>query len=350
MKKTYVKLPVYTGDVSGAASALYELGGMMVIHDPSGCNSTYNTHDEVRWYDQESHIFISGLNDMDAITGNDDKLIEDIVRAATSLKPRFIALANSPIPYLNGTDFEGIGRVIEKRTGIPCFYVKTNAMHDYTVGASEAYCAFARKMLPTAKSCIASCTNGVNLLGVTPLDFTSTPINISEQHTLVSNWSYGTSFDNVMHSSEAALNIVCSSSGLALARLLESEYGTPYQIGNSYLDIPRAASRNYIVGEPVVSGSIAKAIKLEYGMDFNIVASTEITDGLLSECDVGCHGEADIKARIADAERIIADPLFRCIAPPTAQFIELPHFALSGRLYLKRIPNLFNLEEYYHES
>ena len=44
MKKTYRILPVYTGDVSGAASALYELGGMTVIHDPSGCNSTYNTH------------------------------------------------------------------------------------------------------------------------------------------------------------------------------------------------------------------------------------------------------------------------------------------------------------------
>ena len=42
MRKTYRILPVYTGDVSGAASALYEFGGMTVIHDPSGCNSTYN--------------------------------------------------------------------------------------------------------------------------------------------------------------------------------------------------------------------------------------------------------------------------------------------------------------------
>ena len=28
------------------------------MHDPSGCNSTYNTHDEIRWYDQDSLIFI----------------------------------------------------------------------------------------------------------------------------------------------------------------------------------------------------------------------------------------------------------------------------------------------------
>ena len=50
MKETYRVLPVWAGDVSGIAGALYEFGGMTVIHDPSGCNSTYNTHDELRWY------------------------------------------------------------------------------------------------------------------------------------------------------------------------------------------------------------------------------------------------------------------------------------------------------------
>ena len=69
MRRAYRILPCYTGDVSGVCSALYELGGMVVIHDPSGCNSTYNTHDETRWYDQDSMIFISGLSEMDAILG-----------------------------------------------------------------------------------------------------------------------------------------------------------------------------------------------------------------------------------------------------------------------------------------
>ncbi len=53
-------IPIYTADVSGVCSALYELGGMTVMHDPSGCNSTYNTHDEIRWYDQDSLIYIFG--------------------------------------------------------------------------------------------------------------------------------------------------------------------------------------------------------------------------------------------------------------------------------------------------
>ena len=65
MRQSYRIIPVYTADVSGVCSALYELGGMVVMHDPSGCNSTYNTHDEIRWYDQDSLIYISGLNSID---------------------------------------------------------------------------------------------------------------------------------------------------------------------------------------------------------------------------------------------------------------------------------------------
>ena len=67
MNRSYRIIPCYTGDVSGVCSALFELGGMVVIHDPSGCNSTYNTHDETRWYDQDSLIFISGLAEIDAV-------------------------------------------------------------------------------------------------------------------------------------------------------------------------------------------------------------------------------------------------------------------------------------------
>ena len=117
MKRSYKIIPIYTADVSGVCSALYELGGMTVMHDPSGCNSTYNTHDEIRWYDQDSMIYISGLTEIDAVMGNDEKLIRDIEIAAEELKPKFIALAGSPIPYMNGTD---LYRMWNRRDGRCC--------------------------------------------------------------------------------------------------------------------------------------------------------------------------------------------------------------------------------------
>ena len=134
MRRTNRIVPTYTGDVSGACSALFELGGMVVIHDPSGCNSTYNTHDETRWYDWDSLIFITGLTERDAILGNDEKLVRDVVEAARELRPRFVALCNSPIPFISGTDFAAICKLVEREIGVPCFYVRTNAMHDYVVG------------------------------------------------------------------------------------------------------------------------------------------------------------------------------------------------------------------------
>ena len=147
--QTWWSLPVYTGDVSGVCSALYELGGMVVMHDPSGCNSTYNTHDEVRWTDMESLIFLSGLTQLDAITGNDQKLVDDIVSAAERFRPAFIAIANSPIPWLIGTDFDAVCRKVEKSCGIRTFHVETNAMHDYTKGAGSALLQLARMLSDT---------------------------------------------------------------------------------------------------------------------------------------------------------------------------------------------------------
>ena len=128
MRQAYRIIPVYTADVSGVCSALYELGGMVVMHDPSGCNSTYNTHDEIRWYDKDSLIYISGLSEIDAVMGNDAKFINDIEEAARELKPEFIALAGSPIPFMNGTDFPAIAQVIQTETGIPSFAIPTNGM------------------------------------------------------------------------------------------------------------------------------------------------------------------------------------------------------------------------------
>lgn len=349
MKKTYRILPVYTGDVSGFASALYELGGMCVIHDPSGCNSTYNTHDEIRWYDKESLIYISGLNDIDAITGNDDKLISNIVYAAGEMKPKFIALANSPLPYLNGTDFKGICRILEQKTGLPCFYVQTNAMHDYSAGASEAYLAFARKFLKPLPKHNGN-KPGANIIGATPLDHASTVFEFSDEYDIVSNWSYGTSFEEAVNATSADVNIVVSSAGLAAANYMKEEFDIPYRLLGDYAGVKREKSKCYVVGETVTSGYVAAQLKRSFGADFNVVATTEITDGLLGENDIRCHGEEEVRNAISDAEVIVADPLFKLVSPKTAKFIELPHFAMSGRLYLKQIPDLMKPEEYYHES
>ena len=255
MRQAYRIIPIYTADVSGVCSALYELGGMTVMHDPSGCNSTYNTHDEIRWYEEDSLIFISGLTEIDAIMGNDEKFIHDIEEAASELKPRFIALASSPIPYMNGTDFPAIAEVTEQDTGIPTFAVPTNGMHDYVHGAGMALEAIAEHFVNEDRCegfYPADCRNDkaeagienerdhrrVNLLGVTPLDFgpldhAETMKRSLEQYgwRINSMWAMGDSLDQLSKSADAAVNVVVSSVGLRAAKVLQRKFGTPYVVG-----------------------------------------------------------------------------------------------------------------------
>ncbi len=259
MRQAYRIIPIYTADVSGVCSALYELGGMTVMHDPSGCNSTYNTHDEIRWYDQDSLIFISGLTDIDAIMGNDEKFLQDIADVAKELNPKFIALASSPIPFMNGTDFPGLARALTAETGIPAFSVPTSGMHDYVYGAGLALSEIARHFTGTAeKNGMCSETTGMcaetvaelseiskekrnrklNLLGVTPLDFGAQPMvdamkkRLEEQGwEILSTWAMGDTLEDLAHAGEAAVNLVVSSVGIPAANVLEEKFGTPFLVG-----------------------------------------------------------------------------------------------------------------------
>src|SRR5574344_1259882 len=134
MKQVQRILADYSADLFGMCSALYELGGLCVMDDASGCNSTYDTHDEPRWFDINSMIYITALTENDAVMGNDSKIIDDICEVAAARHPAFIALGGSPIPMMMGTDFAGIARVIETRTGIPSFGITSSGMHTYEKG------------------------------------------------------------------------------------------------------------------------------------------------------------------------------------------------------------------------
>ena len=258
MKQVSVTLSTYTADVSGVCSALYELGGMVVIHDPSGCNSTYNTHDEPRWYEMDSLVFISGLSQMDAIMGNDDKFIHDIVRAAKELQPRFIALVRTPIPLMTGTDFEGISRVIEKQTGIPVFYFPTSGMHTYVKGAGMAMETIARELVPAGGESVKERKSKqenslkINILGATPLDFS---INstldfikefLSRHFDIISTFAMGSSIEDIQRAGEADVNLVISSVGVLAAKVLEERFHTPYVIGTPIIGFENVLAEKLI--------------------------------------------------------------------------------------------------------
>ena len=366
MRQSYRIIPVYTADVSGVCSALYELGGMTVMHDPSGCNSTYNTHDEIRWYDQDSLIYISGLTEMDAIMGNDEKFIHDIEVAASELKPKFIALVGSPIPFMNGTDFPALAQIIEEEMKIPAFSVPTNGMHDYVYGAGIALAEIAERFTDPG----SKCTNprSLNLLGITPLDFG--PISHVQKlkeslermgWDVISTWAMGDSLDALSRSGEAAVNLVVSSVGIRAAKVLERKFGTPYVIGTPVGEFTKELSevleqaadkrnvsylKNRLSGtpqitlivEPVTMGSLAAEIERRTNHPVRVLCPLEEYEGLLGENDRAVRGEEGTEAALQHTEIMVADPLYRPICPAGCRFFELPHIAFSGRIYLRKLP------------
>ena len=373
MKQTSGFISTYSADAFGVCSALYELGGLIVMHDASGCNSTYTTHDEPRWYDMDSMVYISGLTEIEAIMGDDSRLIDDIVNAAAELHPRFIAIVGTTIPAMTGFDADAAARVVESRTGIKTYGFKTTGMRSYVHGVSEAFLALAdtvsekyREKQKTEEesgdSLGAGNEKSVNIIGLTPLDFS---INGSDKaiktyyeakgYKVISTWAMGSSMEEILEAPKAGLNIVVSEAGIKAAVRMKEELGIPFKVGipvggedidisnlfGAEADLSRSETvytpvkESYsdcdciIIGEAVSSYSLAEYLKQKTGRNIGVIVSTDLDE----------DGIADALLTAPDDCTVIADPLFKPLLN-NKKLIRLPHEAFSGRLYRDEIPNL----------
>ena len=390
MKQIASRISIYSADAFGICSALYELGGLCVMHDASGCNSTYNTHDEPRWYDFDSMVYISGLSEMEAIMGDDQKFIDDIVYTAKELNPNFIAMAGTPIPTMIGTDFKAIANIIEKETNIPTFGFDTTGMHSYVSGAYKAFEALAKRFLKrNDKESRAEQKESVdkegrehqnsrikvNILGVTPLDFSinksvEAMVDLLKENNfeVISTWAMGSSLEYIKNAGDADVNLVVSYSGMGAAKYMYENLNIPYVVGTPFgkefakkviedLKEVKSTKENKIsydnrkidkdaeitiVGESVMSESLAYAISKEKNKTVNVISSLETDEKLLLEGDKIAMFEDDIEKCLKNSKTIIADPLYRPICPIDSNFISLPHEAFSGRIYRDEIPNIIN--------
>lgn len=355
----HVFTSTYTADVSGVCSVMYELGGMTVLHDPDGCNSTYTTHDEPRWYDTDSLMFVSGLDELTAVYGDDNVLIDNVTRTAKALEPRFITLCGSSIPHVIAFDYKGVSRLIEEKAGIPVLPVPTDGLRLYTNGVGLATRAFLRRFAdPKAEKIPRS----VNLLGVTPIDFSRQEIVDAMKKAFTDRgfavnacFAMGDSFEQLTRVPAASVNVVVSSAGFLPAKYLKAKYGMPYVVGTPIGknmgdrlektieqamatgeclsavegDKSDSSAPVLIVGEEVLSKSLAQAIEDATGKACRV---------LYPDIDEGIDEDALLSA-IDEAQVVIADPLYQnCMRGKKAAFVPLPHEGYSGRIYRALIP------------
>lgn len=371
MHKLAVSLPPFSPDYSGVCSALFELGGMMVIHDASGCTGNYTGYDEPRWYGSQSLVYCSALREIDAILGNDGKFIERIAAAAEELNPRFIGMLGSPVPMVIGSDIKGIAAEIEAQTGIPTWGFATTGLQYYDRGASEAFLALARRFVTHAGG---KKPHTVNLLGATPIDFGAGG-NVkdfgnefqSRGFEVIASFAMDCSLEQIRESSAAAVNVVLSASGFSLAEYFNRAFGTPYVIGqpmgarqaenlcrliaeaentgeNMVNTVPEASNaRILLIGEQVTMHSLRACLYHDFGLigcdigcPFNRIAQ------ITAASDMALASEKAIMSAVNSGKytHVIGDPLLRELIRRPLRLMPLPHIAVSSKIHWNESPEL----------
>ncbi len=368
MKGLYKVLPPFAPDYSGVCSVLFELGGLVIVHDAGGCTGNVTGYDEPRWYGNSSATFSSELREIEAVVGDDEKFLDRIEEAAKDLKRGFIAILGSPAPMVIGTDYRALAGVISQRTGLPSLAFDTNGIRYYDEGASMAFLELARQFVkpPALREQV------VNIIGATPLDI-GNERHIKKIASLlleagckkVSCWGLGSTLEDIEEAGRAGLNIVVSRSGLAAARYLQREYKIPYLTG---LPVGKASTCHFIkgvrflfdydydlngpsntahpgtndptalvIGEQVISNSIRDCLRMDFGVNRVTVASFFGLDKSLTEKGdifLGHENDLTILVKKHHYDFIVGDPLYKeLLSAGGHSFIEIPHVAVSSRLY-----------------
>jgi hypothetical protein len=311
---------------------------------------------------------------MDAIMGDDGKLLEKIKAALRDIRAPCVSVIGSPVPMVIGFDFKGFASLVEHETGLPSFGFPADGLHYYDQGQKDAYMAIAARLLEKAPRKIKG---SVNILGASALDgFDGPCLDILEAmltsggFTRRAVWGERSPWEEIKESAAAEINWVITAAALPLARFFEEHFGTPFVAGlpigrgeqerifsalNAYsaggkpdhqFSPVRAAlsgepdqkAETMILGEALFCSSLRVYLETE-GESGPVSIGTFFSQGkeLLRPGDCLFASEEEARQSLAapNLKWILADPLIKDLIPQDAasRFTPLPHRAVSGRLY-----------------
>lgn len=380
MAKLSLHLPPFAGDYSGACSTLFGLDCLVIIIDAGCCTRNYVEYDELRWSHRRKSTFSAQLRTLDAVLGDDERILEQAIEAAEALRPACIALVGTPVPAIVGMDLAGMAHEVEARCGVPTLGLPTTGFETYEHGASLALAALCERFavegaLPTSFGAPGARPR-VNLLGVTPHDCmgeeqaVALEACVREQGFEVA-WSTASSYalEDVAAASSADASLVVAWSGLAAARLLRDRCGVPFATGfpagSAGADAlgaalraamagervgvsspaPRTASAMaaapvLVVGEQVAANALRGALRARFAHvgavpAVHVASFFAMERAWMEPGDRRLETEADL-ARYAEEHpglRCVGDPLLRRVPGlAAALLLELPHEAVSSTL------------------
>jgi hypothetical protein len=307
---------------------------------------------------------------MDAIMGDDGRLLEKIKAALRNMHAPCVSVIGSPVPMVIGFDFKGFASLVEHETGLPTFGFPTNGLHYYDQGQRDAYLAIAKRLLEKVPRRIR---RTLNILGASALDgFDDPSLDIleamlsAEGFTRLALWGERSSWEVLKESTVAELNWVVTAAALPLARFFEERFDIPFVVGLpigkreqdrifSAFELLSSGEKSAYQFPPIQVASDQKSETMIVGealfcSSFRSYLETEVASGpvgigtffsqgkdLLGPGDILFSTEDEARQALSTPQLtwILADPLLKDLLPKdaTPRFTPLPHRAVSGRLY-----------------
>ena len=341
MKGLRKYLTPFAPDQSGAAGVLYDLGGIVVICDAGGCAGNICGFDEPRWTARKSAVFSAGLRDMDAILGRDDRLVGKLADAAVKLDANFAAIIGTPVPAVIGTDFKALRRMAEKRIGLPVISIPCYGMDLCDRGEEAAYDALFQVL---AEEGAEKEPGRIGVIGASPLELG----DLSEAEAIrealkargwrkVSVYGMGASFREVQTAGGAEKNLVVSPAGLLAAERLKARFGTPYETGYPLEDrrlygMKIEGKRCLVVHQQVRACALRDQLEALGAKKVDVASWFMMKPELSRPGDAHLVEEDDFLLLARDYDLILADgTMAPMLEGFSGEFLELPHFAVSGK-------------------
>jgi hypothetical protein len=356
-------LPFAT-DCEGVYSLLADSDSVVIGQDRGGSPVRCREFSEDR-PDLRAHFAGVHLNERDVVIGRPEKQMEEFYKALEGKHPEQIALTGTPVSSMLAIDLDGLGRVLEKKTGIPVLSFPTTGGQWYDRGMSQAflriYRRLSRELPPAGESSVSESEQEekINLLGLNAMDWPDTEvrdtvIRVFEEdgYTVASVWGVHSGLSQWKNFSGAGRNVVCSVSGLALAEAMKKERGIPYTM--LYEDIAfrkyiaalikRTGLRNsggtgiplriLIIGEQVTSHTLRLLLEEAFPeISVSCAGFFERSRSMERTGDLYWKTESDFQEHLENHsyDFIIGDPVLRLAAGETQTFVPFIHPPVSGR-------------------
>lgn len=329
-------------------------------HDGHGPHEKHPPHGEGR---HEGHIekrhgkgddtrtVVSGIETQDAVAGTRERVLQAFQEARNRFSPQFALFSAGPCGAMIGTDLSEIAEAVCSEYRIPAASVDLTGQKAYDVGISKTIEAMAKLIAQGGEVIPGS----VNILGATSQDWSVEDINE------IGNWFTALGYQVLSQPGgkvtsaqlalmgKAQLNLVTTVSGLAAARYLQKQFGTPYLAAAPFGEVYRQQLQRamdghtrdirkdgpadvLIIGEQFAANAIRSALQSKGMAAGTDVATFYLLDKSCAHIgDRRLRSEEDAKELLNSAQYriVIADPLLRPLMQRDCIWIDLPHKALN---------------------